>query len=246
MVGAGPSEVFRMGRWFSMSSERSSQPADALDPTGTLAELDAIVASAQTLEMVLEDLVGLARDRISGADEVSMTLIDGGPPSTVASTGSLATEMDERQYDAGWGPCLDCIAAGQLLAVDDAASETRWPQFADKAREIGMGSSLSAPLPTQQHRGGALNIYATAPHAFGDPSRELAQSLAAHTALALAHTYRYTSATQQAETLREAMRTRAVIEQAKGIIMVARQCSDDDAFDILVRLSQTRHLKLRK
>ncbi|MFL6115671.1 MAG: hypothetical protein ACJ786_30635, partial [Catenulispora sp.] len=75
-----------------MSSERSSQPTDALDPTGTLAELAAIVASAQTLEMVLEDLVGLVRDRISGADEVSMTLIDGGRPRTVASTGSLATE----------------------------------------------------------------------------------------------------------------------------------------------------------
>src|SRR3954452_13649096 len=202
MVGAGPSEVFRMGRWFSMSSERSSQPADALDPTGTLAELDAIVASAQTLEMVLEDLVGLARDRISGADEVSMTLIDGGRPSTVASTGRLALEMDERQYDAGWGPCLDCIPAGRLLAVDDAASETRWPQFIEKAREIGMGSSISAPLPTQQqHLGGALNIYATTAHAFGDPSRELAQSLAAHAALALAHAYRYTHAAGQADTL---------------------------------------------
>jgi len=194
---------------------------------------------------VLEDLVGLARDRISGADEVSMTLIDGGRPSTVASTGRLALEMDERQYDAGWGPCLDCIPAGRLLAVDDAASETRWPQFIEKAREIGMGSSISAPMPTQQHLRGALNIYARTAHAFGDSSRELAQSLAVHAALALAHAYRYTSAARQAETLREAMRSRAVIEQAKGILMVARQCSDEDAFDTLVRLSQSRHVKLR-
>src|SRR4051812_34415703 len=229
-----------------MATERSSRPADALDPTGTLAELSAIVASAQTLEMVLEDLVGLARDRISGADEVSMTLIDGGRPSTVASTGRLALEMDERQYAAGWGPCLDCISAGRLLAVDDAATETRWPQFIEKAREIGMGSSISAPLPTQQHLGAALNVYATAPHAFGGPSRELAQSLAAHAALALAHAYRYTSAARQAETLREAMRSRAVIEQAKGILMAARQCGDEDAFDMLVRLSQARHVKLRE
>jgi GAF domain-containing protein len=229
-----------------MAMERDSRPADVLDPTGILAELSAIVGSAQTLEMVLEDIVGLARDRISGADEVSMTLIDGGRPSTVASTGSLAREMDERQYDAGWGPCLDCAAAGQLLAVDDVAGETRWPQFLEKARELGVGSSISAPLPAQQQLSGALNVYATAPHAFGDPSRGLAQSLAEHTALALAHAYRYTSAARQAATLREALRSRAVIEQAKGILMAARQCTADDAFDALVRLSQTRHVKLRK
>jgi GAF domain-containing protein len=153
--------------------------------------------------------------------------------------------MDERQYDAGWGPCLDCVVAGQMLAVDDVSIETRWPQFIEKAREIGVGSSISAPLPTQQDVGGALNTYSKTPHSFGDPSRRLAQSFANHAALALAHSFRYNHAAKQAETLREAMRSRAVIEQAKGILMAARQCSDEDAFNVLVRQSQTRHVKLR-
>jgi GAF domain-containing protein len=226
--------------------QRETQPGNLLDPTGTLAELSKILLSAQTLEMVLEDIVGLARDRVPGADEVSMTLIDNGRPCTAASTGRIATEMDERQYDAGWGPCLDAAAAGQLLAVDDAATETRWPQFTEKAREIGVGSSISAPLPTQQHSGGSLNIYSTAPHSFDDPGRVLARSFADHAALAMAHAYRYTQAAHQAETLREAMRSRAVIEQAKGILMAARRLDADDAFNVLVQLSQTRHIKLRQ
>ena len=66
----------------------------------------------------------------------------------------------------------------------------------------------------------------------------MAQAFAEHAALALAQAYRYNQATLQAEMLREAMRSRAVIEQAKGILMAARRCSAADAFEILVRLSQ--------
>lgn len=166
--------------------------------------------------------------------------------SPIASTGPLASEMDERQYAAGWGPCLDAAEAGELLGVDDTAAEERWPQFTEKAREIGVGSSLSAPLATQQHLGGALNMYAATPHAFGAPSQELAQSFAAHASLALAQAYRYTSVANQAKTLREAMRSRAVIEQAKGIVMAARRVDATTAFDMLVKLSQNRHIKLRE
>lgn len=45
--------------------------------------------------------------------------------------------------------------------------------------------------------------------------------------------------------LREAMRSRAAIEQAKGILMGARRCSADEAFSLLATLSQTTNTKLR-
>jgi len=227
-------------------AEPDNSSKDVLDPTGTLAELAAILTSAQTLEMVLEDIAALAKDRISGADEVSVTLINDSRPSTVASTGSLATDLDERQYQANWGPCLDSAGTGQMLIVDDMATGTRWPDFRKRALEVGVHSSMSAPLPTQQDLGGALNIYARAPRAFGDPSRSMAQSFADHAALALAHAYRYSHVANQAKTLREAMQSRAVIEQAKGILMGARQIDADEAFNTLVRLSQAQHIKLRE
>ncbi|MDX6317467.1 MAG: hypothetical protein QOD35_867 [Nocardioidaceae bacterium] len=227
-------------------TENHRSTTDPLDPTGTLAELSAILTSAQTLEKVLEDIVALAKNRIPGADEVSVTLIDNGRPSTVASTGDLATSMDERQYEAGWGPCLNAANSGQILIVEDMSTETRWPEFRDRGKEIGVASSMSTSMPTQQHLGGALNAYAGTPHSFDESSRTMARAFAGHAALALAHAYRYNQATRQAESLREAMRSRAVIEQAKGIVMAARQCSDDGAFDVLVRLSQTRNVKLRE
>jgi transcriptional regulator with GAF, ATPase, and Fis domain len=250
VVGAGPREVVERTRVKRMANDSSdtapaSETGDVLDPTGVLGELSRILGSTESLETVLEGIVALAKDRIPGADEVSITLVHGDRASTVASTGTLATEMDERQYASGWGPCLDSAEAGELLAVDDTATETRWPEFVAKGQELGVGSSISAPMPTQQHVGGALNTYARTPHAFGEPSRNLARSIAAHAALALAHAYRYASVAREAASLQEAMRSRAVIEQAKGMIMAVRNCSADDAFAILVRLSQTSNQKLR-
>jgi predicted GTPase len=46
------------------------------------------------------------------------------------------------------------------------------------------------------------------------------------------------------EGLRTAMMTRGVIEQAKGMLMLRRQCDADEAFGVLVELSQTSHRKL--
>lgn len=48
------------------------------------------------------------------------------------------------------------------------------------------------------------------------------------------------------ERLGEAMRHRAAIEQAKGMLMVTQGCSADDAFDLLVRASQRENVKLRE
>jgi GAF domain-containing protein len=222
-----------------------TRDSDVLDPTGVLRRLSAILRSRQDLEATLGDIAALARDSISGADDVSVTLLRGGRAETVASTGQIALAMDERQYEVGWGPCLDAASSGDLLHVDDIANDTRWPDYAQKALELGVGSSMSAALPTQQEVGGALNVYARAPHAISEQGRDLARSFADHAALALGHAHEYSDIARQAQTLREAMRSRAVIEQAKGILMAARECGPDDAFDVLVKLSQSRHVKLR-
>jgi AmiR/NasT family two-component response regulator len=42
-----------------------------------------------------------------------------------------------------------------------------------------------------------------------------------------------------------ALASRAVIDQAKGIVMAAKRCSPDEAFHHLVELSSTTHTKLR-
>jgi len=41
-------------------------------------------------------------------------------------------DLDERQYDKGYGPCLDCIETNQPMLIDDMGSERRWPDWATR------------------------------------------------------------------------------------------------------------------
>lgn len=50
--------------------------------------------------------------------------------------------------------------------------------------------------------------------------------------------------TQEVDGLRVAMQTRATIEQAKGVLMVLHGCGPDDAFALMVRMSQRSQHKL--
>ncbi|MEV5717111.1 ANTAR domain-containing protein [Amycolatopsis mediterranei] len=45
--------------------------------------------------------------------------------------------------------------------------------------------------------------------------------------------------------LREALASRPVIEQAKGMVMLLRGCPADEAFGVLVTVSQLTNVKLR-
>lgn len=201
----------------------------------TLAEL--------SLEEVLERAAQVAKDAVAGADEVSVT-VENGRPVTVAYTGRLALDVDESQYTAGYGPCLDAIRLNQTVIVKDQPTDPRWPQYRPRAVEAGIGSSMSVPLVVGDRPIGAFNIYATRSQAFADEAVSLAEELAGYAAVMLSNAGLYFAASAQAGQMREAMQSRAVIEQAKGILMGGRRCDSDEAFAILVRLSQQSGRKL--
>jgi GAF domain-containing protein len=220
-------------------------PEVTTEARAALDEIGQISLADHTLESVMRKVVELGKRAIPGVDEASITMIENDRPTTVAFSGQLALDLDERQYEVGSGPCLDGAAAGTASEIADFATETRWPVYVAKARGHGVGSSLTVPMPLQREVVAALNLYATTPHAFSDESRTLANAFAASAGVALANTHLYEAQTTLAEQLRNAMRTRAVIEQAKGILMGARRCTAEEAFDILVSLSQRSNRKLR-
>ena len=104
---------------------------------------------------------------------------------------------------------------------------------------------MSIPVPLQREVSAALNIYSTEQDAFDSGAVELASTFAAYAGVALANMHLYEAQAQLAEQLQTAMQSRAVIEQAKGILVGARRCTPEEAFDILVRISQDTNRKLR-
>jgi GAF domain-containing protein len=218
-----------------------SAPAD---PEQALVELARIDLGRESVASVLQRIAGLAKT-VLAADDVSVTLRAEGRPSTVACTGELALGLDERQYEFGYGPCLDAAEGGEPVDVVDAARETRWPAYMRAAVGQGLGSSLSVPVPVQAPVAAAINSYATRPYAFDDASHERAGVLASYAAVAIDNMHLLATTRQRAEQLQQAMESRAVIEQAKGILMGERRCSASEAFVILTGLSQQSNRKVR-
>jgi hypothetical protein len=212
--------------------------------TDAFAELGRIRFTETDFATVLAKVADLARRTIPGADDVSITLVGAGGAHTAAFTGERAVTVDEWQYQQGHGPCLAAAAANITVTVPDLAGDGRWPEWADRAIDAGVHSSMSVGLPLHESVSGAVNVYATTPQAFDEDAVMLAETFGGYAAVAMATAHRYDGRAMLADYAQAAMDSRAVIEQAKGIIMAERRCPADEAFAILAKVSQYSNRKL--
>jgi GAF domain-containing protein len=225
-----------------LSTSDSNSSSDARD---AFAELARITLDTESMESVLQRIAELAKQVLPGAAEVSVSLISNDKASTAAYTGRLALDLDETQYGRGYGPCLESATGGEIVDIVDAREEPRWPDYARAAVQRGSLSSRSVPVPVLETVSAALNVYAVEPHGFDDGARELGRTFASYAAAAVRNMHVYRSARDLAEHLDRAMQSRAVIEQAKGVLMSQRRCDATEAFTILAAASQRSNRKLR-
>jgi GAF domain-containing protein len=213
-----------------------------------LRELSRVVLVDRSLTEVLADVTRIAAQGIPGAEASSITLIRDDKPFTVAHHGAISLAADELQYEHGYGPCIDAGRGGVLLRVDDMLTETRWPDYvAHVLRTTEVRSSLSIALPYQGASIGALNNYSTKPEAFaGEESLRAGREVAEVVAIAVANADAHAQLGEQARNMRVAMESRAVIEQAKGVLMAQRGVDADVAFEMLRDASQRSNRKLRE
>jgi GAF domain-containing protein len=195
---------------------------------------------------VLTDITAIAAQGIPGAEASSITLLRADKAYTAAHHREMALAADELQYQEGGGPCMDAGRGNVVLRVDDMRTEERWPDYVPRVLETGVRSSLSVPLPYQGSSIGALNVYSTQPSAFSGPeSLEAGLEVAEMVAVAVANAESHWQLGEQARNMRLAMDSRAVIEQAKGVLMAQRKVDADVAFEILREASQRYNRKLR-
>jgi transcriptional regulator with GAF, ATPase, and Fis domain len=204
-----------------------------LDPFVAFAELGRMKLGESDLQAVLGRVAELARQTLPGMADASVTLVESDRAFTAAFSGQLALDLDETQYRDGFGPCLEVAQSAGTVTVPDMTAETRWPAFARQALAAGVHSSLSVALPLQEAVVGALNIYASQPAVFDQDAIEMARIFAGYAAVAIANVRLYQNTATLAEDMRRAMETRAVIEQAKGILVAQQHCTPEQAFELL-------------
>jgi len=226
-----------------VASDQTSSPTSAVQALERLGSL-----SLRTVSMaeLLQTIADLAKTVMPGNPEASVSLLVKDRPTTVASTGQLATDLDETQYERGHGPCLHAARTGELTEIADTRTDSRWQDYMPRAVEHGNLSSLSTPLVIDDEEvTGALNVYARRPHAFDEDSRTAATKFAPYAAVAAGNLHAYHAARDRADNLQTALETRGVIDQAKGILMDRHKLTADQAFQVLAQMSMKTNRKLR-
>lgn len=193
------------------------------------------------LEKTAENITTAAIVVVPGATEAAITLVERRERSvrTLGPTGQIPIHLNQVQQQAQAGPCLTALwDVPQVHALID--TEARWPEYTAAAVELGVRQVLSLRLYVhdQDHVLGALSLYCTDPAGFDADAIAVAEAYAAHAAIAM-------DSIQQQDTLRQAIDTRDLIGQAKGILMERHRITPDAAFKKLVTASQHTNNPLR-
>lgn len=224
----------------------ASLPSPLASAEALSQEIGGVLASMEELSDYLERVVHGVRRHVAGCDEVGVTILSNDRPHTAAYTTVQTLEVDAVQYALDEGPCLDSARHRRENRVDDLRVEdSRWPAFAAEVREDGVRSLLAVPLVSGEECVGALNCYGWALGAFDGFDASLVRVAASRAADAVVAVTALDGMARLAGQMEQAMASRAVIEQAKGIIMAMRGIPEHEAFDVLRKTSQDRNVKLR-
>ena len=207
-------------------------------PAARLGDVARLLQASTDTEVMLDEVVAAAVQLIPGAEEASISIVTGRRHITSEHHSSeLPRLVDRMQTEVGQGPCVDAAFEERTVRVPDMGDEPRWPEFARHAHDLGVGSMLAFQLFVVGDNLGALNLFSRTANAFGDASEQIGLLLASLAAVALAEARKDVQ-------LSEAVDTRDLIGQAKGVLMERYSINAHQAFTVLWRISQASQRKL--
>lgn len=209
-----------------------------------IAEVARLLLSDEDADAPLQQLTALAVELIPGGTAAGVAAA-GEKSWTFAVSDPRITELHQLQFDSGDGPLVEALRHGEPRRIDDTAQESRWAGFCAATAQAGFGSCLVLPLRTDRQPGGALAVYGPEPNAFSGADHDIAVLFAAQGGVAVHNAAAYQHCRQMVDNLRTALQSRAVIEQAKGILVASYGFTPDIAFKQLSRQSQNTNRKLR-
>ncbi|KMO75922.1 ANTAR domain-containing protein [Mycolicibacterium obuense] len=236
----------QLGRDVPTQPSAAQRDADDVDLLAGLRGVAELVADARSVPELLGDVAHFASVAIPHVDGASCVLkqpILG--VRTVTATADFIETIDRVQYDEfREGPCLTCMESGRVAISGSLGSDDRWPHFGGRVARMDVHSALSLPLIVAGQVIGAINAYAKARDAFGEHAVAIGVQFAASAAVSVYHAQLLHSTQSRTEQLQRALGSRAVIDQAIGIIRSRTGASAEQAFERLAQLSQHENVKL--
>jgi GAF domain-containing protein len=196
---------------------------------------------------IVEFLHGLSADSVAvlDAEAAGVMLADpNGRLRVLASSEERMRILELFEIQGAQGPCLDAFGSGHTVQASAAEGRTRWPQFAAQASEAGFRVMCAVPLQVRSTVIGALNLFRGTDELFSGPELEIAQAMAEIAAIGLIQERVLRERSLVAAQLEAALRSRIVIEQAKGMLAEYLAVTVDEAFELLRGYARAHNLKL--
>jgi len=197
----------------------------------TFVELaDTLVADFDVVE-VLTLLADRCVEVLDVAAAGLMLVTPDGELRVMASSSDAMRVLELFELQNHEGPCLDCYRSGEPVINEDlGGSDTRWPRFASEALTAGFHSVHALPMRLRGSVIGALNLFHTEPGEMQRSDVEAAQALADVATIAILQHRASLEAQVVNEQLNNALKSRIVIEQAKGMIAERESVTMEAAF----------------
>jgi hypothetical protein len=191
----------------------------------------------------LRKLADLAARQVPGCAAAHAAIWRGGELAGLAATHPDCGELADLQIEAGAGPLITAGRDAQSVSCPDTLAEIRWPWWADAALRRGIRSYvyLARQYPPMTI---VVALFGVRPGALDTESVPAAEMLTRFGGTVFANSLAYGAAQRTATQLKDSVASRAITDQAKGILMHALGCDAEEALAYLRRESQKRHVKV--
>jgi GAF domain-containing protein len=222
---------------------------DAADLRDGIDSLAGLATRGLGLPALLAEVAAFTVHAVPGAEGASVTLFridrtDNMVEASAASDPLISTIEEIQHVTTREGPCITATLQRRAVRSGSLGGEKMWPRFGPRVGRLGVHSALSLPLMLPDQAIGAISVYARGRDVFDEHAAELGSLFAKPASVAIHNAHALAQAVALAEQLKAAMSTRAVIDQAIGLIRGRSGLSADDAFAQLRSVSQSEHRKL--
>jgi transcriptional regulator with GAF, ATPase, and Fis domain len=211
---------------------------------GSLAGLSGLLTDGRPMRETLIEIAGFAVGAIPGADGAGLTMLEDERAQTVVASADFVQAVDDVQYGLHEGPCLLAVESQTTQTSGSLGGDARWPRFGPRVGRMGVHSVLSLPLLLPDRVVGAMNVYGHAKDAFDPAAVRVGELFARPAAVAVHNAHVLAQSQRLAEQLAEALTSRAVIDQALGVLMSRSGATAEEAFGRLRAMSQAQHVKV--
>jgi len=212
----------------------------------TLSRFAVVLPGRYDLEATLTELtesltsvLGLSGSGVTMADE-------GGRLRFVTAVSQASGDLERNQEQQQAGPCRDAFDTGEVVRVTDVRKESsRWPEFSATAARLSVAGVAGIPMRLADKVIGALNLYSSEAREWTDEDIAVAGVLADVATSYVVNASKLRQQEQLSEQLQQALESRVIIEQAKGITAQQKSVSVDDAYQMIRRHARNNNASLR-